>query len=183
MGKRPAKSRPTWADVKTNLASFDRAALLGVLQELYATDEANRAFLHTRFGLGEDPLQPYKKTVDRWLWPDLFRGQRTSVSRAKGAITKYKKALGDPVGLAELLVFSCERAAGFCQDVHHEDTAYFDALVRMFEQALEATANLTGNVQNGFLARLDRVRSIGRQLGNGVGEDMDVLLSKFDLSV
>jgi hypothetical protein len=183
MGKRPAKSKPTWADVKTNLASFDRAALLGVLQELYAADEANRAFLHTRFGLGEDPLQPYKKTVDRWLWPDLFRGQRTSVSRVKGAITKYKKALGDPLGLAELLVFSCERAAGFCQDVHHEDTAYFDALVRMFEQALEATANLTGNVQNGFLARLDRVRSIGRQLGSGVGEDMDVLLSEFDLSV
>jgi len=90
---------------------------------------------------------------------------------------------GDPVGLAELLVFSCERAAGFCQNVHHEDTAYFDALVRMFEQALEATANLTGNVQNGFLARLDRVRSIGRQLGNGVGEDMDVLLSEFDFSV
>jgi hypothetical protein len=183
MGKRPAKSKPTWADVKTNLASFDRAALLGVLQELYAADEANRAFLHTRFGLGEDPLQPYKKTVDRWLWPDLFRGQRTSVSRVKGAITKYKKALGDPLGLAELLVFSCERAAGFCQDVHHEDTAYFDALVRMFEQALEATANLTGNVQNGFLARLDRVRSIGRQLGSGVGEDMDILLSEFDLSV
>ena len=98
MGKRPAKSKPTWADVKTNLASFDRAALLRVLQDLYAADEANRAFLHTRFGLGEDPVQPYKKTVDRWLWPDLFREQRTSVSRAKGAITKYKKALGDRGG-------------------------------------------------------------------------------------
>jgi hypothetical protein len=56
MGKRPAKSKPTWADVKTNLASFDRAALLGVLQDLYAADEANRAFLHARFGLSEDPL-------------------------------------------------------------------------------------------------------------------------------
>ena len=167
--------------MKTYLASFDRAALLGVLQNLYAADEANRTFLHTRFGLCEDPLQPYKKIVDRWLWPDLFRGQRTSVARAKGAITKYKKALGDPVGLAELLVFSCERAAGFCQDGHHEDTAYLDALVRMFKQALNATANLTGNVQNGLFARLDSVRSIGRQLGNGVGEDMDVLLSEFDL--
>jgi hypothetical protein len=28
----------------------------------------------------------------------------------------------------------------------------------MFEQALKATANLTGKVQNGFLVRLDRVR-------------------------
>jgi len=77
MGKRPAKSRPTWADVKTNLASFDRAALLGVLQDLCAADEANRAY--------------NKKTVDRWLWPDLFRGQRTSVPRAKGRSPNTRK--------------------------------------------------------------------------------------------
>jgi hypothetical protein len=53
----------------------------------------------------------------------------------------------------------------------------------MFEQALKATAGLNRNVRNGFLARLDHVRSIGRQLGNGVGMDMDILLSEFDLSV
>jgi hypothetical protein len=41
MGKRPAKSKARWAEVKTNLASFDRAALLGVLHELYVADEAN----------------------------------------------------------------------------------------------------------------------------------------------
>lgn len=183
MGKRLAKAEPTWADVKISLASFDRAALLGVLQDLYAADEANRAFLHARFGLGEDLLQAYKKTIDRWLWPDVFRGQQTSVSRAKGAIARYKKALGDPVSLAELLVFYCERAAGFCREVDHRDTAYLDALVRTFEEALKATGNLTGKLQNGFLARLESVRSIGRQLGNGVGEDMDVLLSEFHLSV
>ena len=169
----------TTGKIKADMGGRDRAALLGVLQDLYASDEANRAFLHARFGLGDDPLQPYKKTIDRCLWPNVFRGQQTSVSRATGAITKYKKALGDPVGLAELLVFYCERAAGFCQEVHHEDMAYFDALMRMFEQALKATANLTDKVQNGFLARLDRVRTIGRQLSNGVGEDMDVLLSEF----
>ena len=132
--------------------------------------------------MGEDPLQPYKKTIDRWLWPDVFRGQQTSVSRAKGAIAKYEKVLGDPVGLTELLVFYCEQAAGFCEDVDYRDIAYLDAIVRMFEHALKAAANLTGNVQNDFLSRLDRVRSIGRQLGNGVGEDMDVLLSEFESS-
>lgn len=183
MAKRLTKSKLRWAEVKAHLASFDRAALLGVLQDLYASDEGNRAFLHARFGLGEDPLQPYKKTIDRSLWPDVFRGQRTSVSTAGRAITQYKKALGDPVGLAELLVFYCERAAGFCQDVDHRDTAYLDALVRIFGQALRATAGLNRNVRNGFLARLDHVRSIGRQLGNNVGMDMDVLLSEFDSSV
>ena len=182
MGKRLAKSKPTWADVKTNLASFDRAALLAVLQDLYAADECNRDYLHARFGLGEDPLRPYKKTMDRCLWPNVFRGQQPSVSGAIGAISKYKKALGDPLGLAELLVFYCERAVGFCENVGHRDTVYLDALVRSFGQALKATSNLTDQVQNDFLSRLDRVRTIGRQLGNGVGEDMDVLLSDFESS-
>ena len=178
MRKRPAKSKPTWADVKAYLASFDRAALLGLLQHLYAADEGNRAFLHARFGLGEDPLRAYKKTVDRWLWPDVFRGQQTSVSIAKRAISKYRKALGDPVGVAELLVFYCERAAGFCQDVDHRDPPYLDALVRTFEQALKATAGLTGKVQHDFLTRLAHVQSIGRQLGYGVGDNMDILFSE-----
>src|SRR5215469_10256038 len=180
MSRRLGKSKPTWVDVKTNLARFDRVALLGLLQDLYMADEGNRAFLHARFGLGEDPLQPYKKPVGRWLWPNVFRGQQTSVSRAKRAITKYQKALGDPVGLAELLVFYCERATGFCQDVDHRDPAYLEALVRVFEQALQATASLTTNFQSRFLTRLEHVRRIGRQLGNGVGENMDVLLSEFD---
>jgi len=87
------------------------------------------------------------------------------------------------VGVAELLAFYCERAAEFCQEVDHRDAAYLDALVRAFKQALQATGKLPGKVQNGFLTRLHRVRGIGRQLGNGVGEDMDVLLSEFDLSV
>ena len=180
MARRLAKSKLRWAEVKTHLASFDRAALLGMLQDLYAADERNRAFLHARFGLGENPLQPYKKIIDGSLWPDVSRGERTSVSTARRAITQYTKALGDPVGLAELLVFYCERAVGFCRDVDHRNTAYWDALVRMFEQALKATDGLNRNVRNGFLARLGHVRSIGRQLGNGVGEDMDVLLSEFD---
>lgn len=71
------------------------------------------------------------------------------------------------LGVAELLAFYCECAAGFCQEVDHQDAAYLDALVRTFKQALQATGKLPGNVQNGFLARLGRVRSIGRQLGNG----------------
>ena len=180
MAKRMTKPKLRWAEVKTHLASFDRAALLGVLQGRYGADERNRAFLHARFGLGEDPLQPYKNTIDASLCPDVFRGQRTSVSTARRAIAQYKKAPGDPVGIAELLVFYCERAAGFCQDVDHGDTAYFNALVRMFEQGLKATAGLNRNVQNDFLARLAHVRRIGRQLGNGVGGKMDVLFSEFD---
>jgi hypothetical protein len=179
MAKRQPKSKPIWADVKARLASFDRRTLLTLLQDLYAADPGTRAFLHARFGLGEDPLQPYKKSLIDGCGPDVFRGQETSVSRAKRAITDYKKAIGDSEGLAELKVFYCERAAGFCLDVGHHDAAYFQALVRMFEQALNTTTNLTANVQSDLLARLDRVRVIGHEFGYGVGDDMDVLRSEF----
>jgi hypothetical protein len=179
MASRQSKSKPTWANVKAKLAGFNRTALLSLVQNLYAAHKENQAFLHARLGLGEDVLEPYKKTIDRWLWPDVFLRQETSVSRAKQAISDYKKALGDPEGLAELMVFYCERAAGFSKGVSHDDAGYFDALVRMFEQSLKITNTLAGNARRGLLTRLDRVRNISHEFGYGVGEEMDVLLSEF----
>ena len=112
MTKREPKSQPTWTDVKAQPAAFDRTALLDLLHHLYAAHEDNRAFLHARFGLGEDVLEPYKKTIDRWLWPDPFRNQDTSVSKAKQAISHYKRAVGDAAGVAELMVSTASKPRG-----------------------------------------------------------------------
>src|SRR5438034_11318274 len=158
MAKRKSKSQPTWTDVKAKLADFDRPALLGLIQSLYAAHKDDQTFLHARFGLAEDVLEPYKKTIDRWLWPDVFRRQDTSVSQAKRAISDYKKAVGDSEGLAELMVFYCEQASGFCKDIGQQDEGYFDALVRMFEQALKSANTLPANDRDDLIARLDHVR-------------------------
>ena len=158
MTKREPKSQPTWTDVKAQLAAFDRTALLDLLHHLYAAHKDNQAFLHARFGLGEHVLEPYKKTIDRWLWPDPFRNQDTSVSKAKQAISQYKKAVGGPAGLTELLVFYCEQAAGYCQDIGYQEEGFFDALVRMFEQALQSANTLPAHGQPSLIARLNRVR-------------------------
>jgi hypothetical protein len=40
------------------------------------------------------------------------------------------------------MVFYCERGSGFSNDVGLQDEGYFGALVRMFEQALKAIADL-----------------------------------------
>ena len=61
------KTTPSWSDVKTKLTRFDRAGLLGLLQNLYAANKDNQAFLHARLSLGEDVLKPYKTSIDRWL--------------------------------------------------------------------------------------------------------------------
>ena len=129
--------------------------------------------------MGQDVLAPYKEALDRWLWPDLLRNQDTSVVRAKQAISNYRKAAGDPGGLAELMVFYCERAAGFCSDIGYQEDGYFDALVRMFKQALKTIARLSATDRKGLIARLDRVRVISHNFGYGVGDDMDSLLAKY----
>jgi hypothetical protein len=179
MTKRQSKSQPTWAEVKTKLAAFDRTALLDLLRHLYAAHKDNQAFLHARFGLGTDVLEPYKRTIARWLWPDPFRNQDTSVSKAKQALSHYKKAVGDPAGLAELMVFYCEQAAGYCQDIGYQEEGFFDALVRMFEQALKSAKTLPTNGRDNLIARLDRVREISHDFGYSVGDDMDYLLAKY----
>jgi hypothetical protein len=117
--------------------------------------------------------------LDRWLWPDVLRNQNASVPKAKQAISSYRKAVGEPAGLAELMVFYCERAAGFCSDVGYQDDGYFDALVRMFEEALKVSAQLSANDRNALIARLDRVRAMSHNFGYGVGDDMDSLLGKY----
>ena len=150
--------------------------LLGLIQDLYSAHKDNQTFLHARFGLGEDTLKPYKEALDRWLWPDVLRNQDTSVTKAKQAISSYRKAVGEPAGLAELMVFYCERAAGFCSDVGYQDDGYFDALARMFQEALKVSAQLSASDRNGLIARLDRVRVISHNFGYGVGDHMDSLL-------
>ena len=179
MIRRQFKSQPTWTDVKAKLASFGRIELLGLVQDLYAAHKDNQTFLHARFGLGEDVLEPYKQTIDRWLWPDVFRKQDVSVAKAKQAIANYKKAVGEPAGVAELMVFYCERASGFCDDIGNEDEIYFAALLRVFEKALTIANTLTAGSRVALVARLDRVRSISQKFGYGVGEEMDFIFAKY----
>ena len=178
MARQHAQPRPTWAAVKAELTSLDRLALFDLVKDLYAADRGNQVFLHARFGLSEDVLKPYKETLDRWLWPDVLRNQDTSVAKAKQAISSYRKAVGEPAGLAELMVYYCETAAGFSSDNGLQDEGFFDALVRMFEQALRVTLQLPPRDCDAMIIRLDRVRTVSHNLGYGVGDDMDFLLAK-----
>ncbi|MEO6423307.1 MAG: hypothetical protein ABIR84_11700 [Candidatus Nitrotoga sp.] len=174
------KATPSWSDVKTRLVDFDRAGLLGLLQDLYAANKDNKNFLHARLSLGDDVLKPYKIIIDRWLWPDMFKNQDTSVAKAKKPIADYKKAIGQAEGLAELMVFYCERAAGFSDDIGLQDEGYFDALVRMFEQALKTISSLPVAQRQPLWDRLDTVRSICHNFGYGVGDDMDEQLAEYE---
>lgn len=177
--KKSAKKKPTWSDLKRTLVALDRPALIGLIQGLYSASRSNRAFLHARFALGEDVLEPYKAAIAHWVCSDVLRDQEISVSKAKKAISDYRMAIGRPEGLAELTVFYCESCMALLGYCGMDDEGYFNALVRMFEQALKAIAKLEPGQQDDFVARLERVRHEGHNWGWGVGDAMDDLMAEY----
>ena len=158
-------------------------ALIGLIQDLYAANKDNQTFLHTRFALSQNVLEPYKKTLERWLWPNVLRKQDTSVAKAKEVIASYQKAVGEPTGLAELLVYYCEMAAGFSEEVGNDEKVYLDTLVRMFAQAVQVVEQLPESDRPDLIARLNDVREISHNIGYSVGEDMDDIMGNSSLDV
>jgi len=166
---------PTWIDVKAALQIFDRAGLLGLLQDLYAGSEDNKAFFHARLSLGRDQLRPYKTAISNWICPDPIRNQPVSVLKAKKAIADYKKAIGQPEGLVELSIFYCEEAFSFLESSGMENESYFLALIRMYNQALRLASNLPPDGRADYVDRLDKLRSRGRYVGWGVQDELNSL--------
>jgi hypothetical protein len=138
---RSKNSSSTWSDVRAALLHFDRAGLLGLVQDLYTASKDNQAFLHARLGLGHDQLQPFKASISNWICP-VMKNQPISITKAKKAIVDYKKAIGRPDGMAELSIFYCEEAFGFLESCSMEDESYFVALIRMYERSLEFVLSL-----------------------------------------
>jgi hypothetical protein len=172
---------PTWIDIKTVLSDFDRAGLLGLVQDLYAASKDNQAFLHARLGLGRAQLKPYKASISTWICPDIMRNEPVSVSKAKKAIADYKRAIGRPDGLAELSLFYCEEAFSFLESCSMEDEGYFVALTRMYDQALTFVLKLPPAERATYLERLNKLRSRSRHVGWGVEDNLNDLWYAADL--
>ena len=131
--------------------------------------------LHARLGLGDAPpgaVQRHHHPLDQSAgFPQSDLGSQGQESHQR--LQDYKKALGQPEGLAELTVFYCEEAFDFLAGCHIDAEGFYDALVRMFKQALEYVLALPAAQQTAFLVRLDRVRQLGQDLGWGVGGDFN----------
>ena len=173
---------PSWKAVKAILQSFDRAGLLGLVQDLYAVNKDNKAFLHARLGLGSDQLAPYKAMISRWICPDLMKRQSVSISKAKRAIADYKKAIGEPAGLAELSIFYCEEAFSFLESCAFEDERYSVALIRMYDQAVKRVLDLPVAEQHGYAKRLENLRSRARPLGWRIDDELSSIWYSVGLS-
>lgn len=177
-----SKKKLTWTVVKNQLAGLDCKSLLSLIQDLYAFRKDNQVFLHSRFDLDTDVIETHKATILRWINPEIIRkDQEISISKAKKAISDYKKAVGRVEGVAELTVFYCESCTDYLNNYGMDDEGYYDALVRMFEQVLKVIRSVEPDEQADFLERLEVVRRESENWGWGVSYEMDNLMAKYGL--
>jgi hypothetical protein len=158
-------NNPTWSDVKPAVVELDQKQLLKLVADLYRFSKENRVFFHARFGVGDDPLEPYKKTIDECMYPNF--NKPIQVSKAKKAISSYSKALGDPLGETELMVFFVERGNEFTVDFGDIDAGFYDALNGMYHRATRKLFSLSEEQRMNFRPRLEKIMDSASDVGWG----------------
>jgi len=166
MAKRTS-SRPTWSDVKVAVDNLDQKQLVKLVADLYRFSKENQAFLHARFAVGDNPLGPYKKKINECMYPDFYSNRPIQISKAKRAISSYSKAVGDPFGESELMIFFVECGNNLTLDFGDIDEAFYDALNRMYRRAIDKVLSLSEEQRIGFKNRLEAIMTSASGIGWG----------------
>ncbi len=169
------KTQPTWTDVKIVLSQMRREELICTIDALYKLRKENKQFLHTRFKLGENALDEYKQKISNGVNPSSVKA-KISFKNARQALSDYKHAIGDPEGLAELMVFYCEECAKSIRKYGVWEQ-YADATINIWSATLKHLTKLSKAKQLVFWNRLEaaskHMGNVGWGVSDCVGEYMD----------
>lgn len=161
------KKNPSWIDVKRKTKDFSKDQLIEILSDLYRLSNENKEFFHTRFSLREDPLEPYKLTIQDALNPCLEENEALDLESAENAILRYSKAIDDIKGEAELLVFFVECGNNFTLNYGDIDGEFYDSMLTMYEKAIIAVSELPVKDQNTLKERLREIMNSASGIGWG----------------
>ncbi|RJQ54007.1 MAG: hypothetical protein C4530_17315 [Desulfobacteraceae bacterium] len=117
--------------------------------------------------MGSDPLAPYKNIIDDCMYPDIYSKKPIQISKAKKAISNYSKAVGDPVGEVELMVFFVERGNSFTLNFGDMDEDFYDALNRMYQRVIKKVLYLPQEYKKTFQKRLKNILMSSSGMGWG----------------
>jgi hypothetical protein len=163
---------PTWSNVKAAVTNLDEQQLVGLVADLYRFSKENQAFLHARFSVVDDPLAPFKETIDECMYPDIFKNKPIQIAKAKKAINDYSKAVGDPLGEAELMTFFVECGNQYTVDLGDIDEKFYDALNRMYRRSIEKVLSLPSEQQSEFKVRLKAIMTSSAKIGWGYHDQL-----------
>jgi len=168
----------SWIDVKKLIKKFDKNQLIELVGDLYRLSADNKIFFHTRFSLGQDPLETYKRIIQNAMHPYLENDEVLDVETANEAIKNYSKAVDNPKGEAELMIFYVECGNNFTLSYGDIDEDFYDSVLDMYELAIETVQALPIDEQRIFRERLYEIMESGSGIGWGYSDGLSGLYYK-----
>lgn len=166
MAKRKSND-PTWSELKPCIIGMDQKQLVKLVADMYRFSKDNQVFLHTRFGVGKDPLAPYKEKIDGYMFPDMYSNKPIQIAKAKKTISDYSKAVGNAFGEIELMVFFVECGNNFTLSYGDMDEGFYDSINGMYRRAIKKILKLPEKQQEEFRERLKEIMTSTSHIGWG----------------
>lgn len=157
----------SWKDTRAVLKEASHKDLLSLVGDLYALRKENQDFLHARFIKDENALAPYKEAIEQYVSPAEPWKHPVKLSLARKAISDYRKAVGDPEGLAELMLFYAECGVGFTLDFGDIDEPFYNSVESAFSDGLKTLKRCEPDIVGKLLPRF--VKAVQSTKGMGWG--------------
>ena len=151
------KTKPTrsWKDIRAVLNKAGHKDLLNLVGDLYALRTENQDFLHARFLKDASTLVPYRETIEHYISPAEPWKNPVKISLARKAISDYRKAVGDPEGLAELMLYYVECGVSFTLEFGDIDKAFYYSVVSVFSDGMKMLSRCDQDVIDKLLPRFE----------------------------
>jgi hypothetical protein len=175
-----SKKKPSWKDVKSILAEKEKPELLKLISDLYSSSSENKTFIHSRYSIGGQALEPYRSIISESLYPDVYKNKPIRLSIGKKAISDYFKASNDELGQLELMVHYLETGNQFTVDFGDIDEKFYSSLESMFERILSILRKQSTDVQEIYFSRLEDVVASAKIIGWGYYDYISDIFGEYE---
>lgn len=169
-----------WLDIRKTLSKCSERDLLGLIGDLYARSKSNKDFLEARFIKNDEVLARYKGIIKKHIAPSKpwEHNQHISLKDAKKAISDYKKAKNDMMGLIDLMVCYVEYGTDFLCEFGDMYEQYYCSLESVFGNALKLMKKFEYQEVISFEQRLHVVVKKAEHIGWGYYDALSDMLNE-----
>lgn len=157
----------SWKKIRAVLTEASHGELLSLVGDLYALRKENQIFLHTRFTKDGKSLTPYIEAIEESISPAEPWKHPVKLSLARKAVSDYRKAVGDPEGLAELMLFYAECGVSFTLNFGDMDEAFYNSVEGMFCDGLKMLKKCGPDIADRLLPRFANAARSTKGIGWG----------------
>ena len=103
------KTASEWRKIKIELETKSQKDLVKLIKAIYDRSENNKNFIKANISGGQVTTQIYKRTITNAIYLDTnYRNDEIEFSKARKAISDFRKANGDPKCVLDLMIHYVE---------------------------------------------------------------------------